>query len=698
MDEAVTEASIAVVGPEEDAAAVAAILERQGYVCHRPGTAKLLDEVRRGAISILVLSAEALGELDVQAFQASVERQPTWSDLPILLLVHRHEAARFAGVLDELGQVRLVERPIEPFILARAVAAALRSRQRQSGARAALAQLEEARAKYRAISETLEHRVSERTKQLESAYDRLVSEAEERWMAEERLRESEELYRYTVELSQQLVWTADAGGTIQTVSRQFEAVTGFGEEVTAHEGWLRSVHPDDLGRVLEHWQSAVAEGRRAGADFRMRQADGSYRMVRARAAPRRDEAGKIIRWYGTIEDIEEQTRADSARRAADERYRLAVYATNDAIWDLDVLTNRIEWTASATGFFGHDAGAATSLGWWEAQLHPEDRERVTSGLAAAIEGGRTHWADLYRFRRADGDYADVYDQGHIVRDEQGRARRAVGAMADVTDRQRAEAELRRMQSELIHVSRLSAMGAMASTLAHEINQPLTAIGSYVSGSRRLLKQLQAPAVSEIADALQAAEAATQRAGQIVRRLRELVARGNVAIQAEDLPKLIADACTIALVDAHLLGISHHIKAAEAARWVYADRIQIQQVLINLLRNAVQAMTDQPRRTITIRTAAKPGGKVEVSVADTGTGFANKAEDVLFSPFRSTKPDGMGIGLSISRTIIEAHGGKIWAERRRGGGAVFRFTLPAADESALDDDGLALAQPAGGQPL
>jgi two-component system sensor kinase FixL len=223
------------------------------------------------------------------------------------------------------------------------------------------------------------------------------------------------------------------------------------------------------------------------------------------------------------------------------------------------------------------------------------------------------------------------------------------------------------------------MGAMASTLAHEINQPLTAITNYLRGSRRMLDTVEGDRLPEIREALEAAEAGALRAGQIVRRLRELVARGNVSMKTEDLPRLIDEACVLGFVDAHLRRISHRVAADPAARWVYADRIQIQQVLINLIRNAVHAMREQPTRHIRITTALSSSDMVEVSVEDSGVGLSPEIRDALFSPFRSTKAEGMGIGLSISRTIVEAHGGRIWAEDRNGGGAIFRFTLPLAEE-------------------
>jgi two-component system sensor kinase FixL len=436
--------------------------------------------------------------------------------------------------------------------------------------------------------------------------------------------------------------------------------------------------------MFEAWQASVASGRPFAYDFRLAMRDGSYRMFRARAAARRDGDGRIVRWYGTSEDIEEQQRTEQARREAEERYRLALRATNDVIWDLNVVTDQIHWSESAVAFFGDmGGGSATSLTWWEERVHPDDRSRVAASLKRAIRGRQTHWAENYRFLNAGGGYADIYDRGFIIRDDAGKALRAVGAMSDISDRVHAEAQVQRMQAELIHVSRVSAMGTMASTLAHELNQPLTAVSSYVGGSRRLLQDIDDPVVARVREALESAEAGALRAGRIVRGLRELVARGNVNVKPEELSRLVHDACVLAFVDQHLLGISHRIELDPSAHWVDADGIQIQQVLINLIRNSVQAMAEQPVREIVISAKAVSGRMVEIGIADTGAGLTAEVREALFSPFRSTKAEGMGIGLSISRTIVEAHGGKIWAEDRDGGGAVFRFTIPKATAPAVD---------------
>jgi two-component system sensor kinase FixL len=670
----------AIFAPAHEAAAIRAALTEAGHRAVRVSPAELAEQLAAGEIALLAASAATLRELGGDALDALP---------PALLLIDRGED--LGWLPGASARAWLLERPLEPSLVAAAAASAVEFQRREQ---ALMRELRAAQEAYQALGATLEERAAERSRQLESAYDRLVREAEERWAAEERLRESEELYRYTVELSQQMAWTADPDGTILTVSGRFGELTGLASDTSPHEGWLRSMHRDDADRVLAHWRAAIADGRPTSVDFRMRLADGSFRTFRARAAPRFDEAGKVMRWYGTTEDIEAQTQADAERRLAEERYRLAAHATNDAVWDLDLVSGRIEWTASPTGFFGYrDTSELNSMSWWKDSIHPEERESVAAGFTAVVDGSGTHWSDSYRFRRADGGYAHVYDQGYVVRDSRGNGLRAVGAMADVTDRQRAEAELRRMQSELIHVSRLSAMGAMASTLAHEINQPLTAVSNYVSGCRRLLDGVSGQSVAAIAEALEAGEAAAQRAGNIVRRLRELVARGNVSVRAEDLTRLIRDACEIALVDARLQGISWRVRAGQGVHWVYADRVQIQQVLINLIRNAVQALADQPTRMLIIGARARPDeNKVEISVADTGPGFADGVEEALFAPFRSTKAEGMGIGLSISRTIVEAHGGKIWAERRKRGGTIFRFTLPAAEEQAAGQDPLALLLP------
>jgi two-component system, LuxR family, sensor kinase FixL len=221
-------------------------------------------------------------------------------------------------------------------------------------------------------------------------------------------------------------------------------------------------------------------------------------------------------------------------------------------------------------------------------------------------------------------------------------------------------------------------------LAHEINQPLTAINNYLKGSQRLLDRIRDEAAAPVLrDALGKAAEQAVRAGHIIRRLREFVARGESDRRIESLPKLIEDASTLALVGARENGISVSFRLDPKADLVLADRIQIQQVLVNLIRNAIETMIDTAgERQLEIATVANSDDVAEISVADTGAGLAPEVAAHLFQPFITTKRKGMGLGLSICRTIVEAHGGKIWVENRPGGGTVFRFTLRGPGEDAV----------------
>ncbi len=320
-----------------------------------------------------------------------------------------------------------------------------------------------------------------------------------------------------------------------------------------------------------------------------------------------------------------------------------------------------------------------------ALLMPEpDRSRHDAYLGRYLATGEKRVIGKGRVligQRCDGSTFPMQLAVGEMQTEGGRF--FTGFVRDLTERQRTEARLQELQSELVHISRLTALGEMASTLAHELNQPLSAIANYLRGSVRLLGAEEIPR-ERLTEALEKASEQTLRAGEIIRRLRDFVSRGETERRLESLPKLIEEAGALALVGAKEHGVRVEFDLDPAVNLVLADRVQIQQVVLNLIRNAIDAMEHTPRRELRVAVRPVEDDLVQITVADTGAGISPVIADQLFQPFITTKRHGMGVGLSISRTIIEAHGGRIWAEPTPGGGASFHFTLRSVGDEELDD--------------
>jgi two-component system, LuxR family, sensor kinase FixL len=264
----------------------------------------------------------------------------------------------------------------------------------------------------------------------------------------------------------------------------------------------------------------------------------------------------------------------------------------------------------------------------------------------------------------------------------GNQRFFTGFVRDLTEGQETEARLQELQSELVHMSRLTSMGEMASTLAHELNQPLSAITNYLKGSHKLLEQASDQRSAMVRDAMGKAADQALRAGEIIRRLRDFVARGESERRVESAKKLIEEASALALVGAKDLGIRVRFAFDPDVDLVLADKVQIQQVLLNLIRNAIEAMEGAPNRELVVATRRAEGNMLAISVADTGHGIAPEIRDQLFQPFVTTKRHGMGVGLSISRTIVESHGGQIEVAPNPAGGTVFSLTLRAVTKEEV----------------
>lgn len=347
----------------------------------------------------------------------------------------------------------------------------------------------------------------------------------------------------------------------------------------------------------------------------------------------------------------------------------------DAMVVIDASGSIISFSAAAEKVFGYRQ--AEAIGRNVSMLMPTpDREQHDSYIQRYVDSGIPRMIGVGRVvsgLRADGTLFPMkLSLGEAKVDED---RIFTGFVQDLTQTRKFETDLEQLRSELIHVSRLSAMGTMAATLAHELNQPLTAISNYGEAAADLLENSEDLDRETLKEAVCEMAQQALRAGDIVRRLRDFVARGEVNKTMEDLPKLINEASALALVGSRQKGVECHFSFGDGATPVLADRIQIEQVLVNLMRNAVEAMAECSIRQLSIETRLLNPETVQVSVKDSGPGIAPEMDDHLFEAFSSTKQSGMGLGLSICRTIIEAHGGSISARPVPGGGTEFAFTLP-----------------------
>nr|WP_322964416.1 PAS domain S-box protein [Sphingomonas sp. SGZ-02] len=411
--------------------------------------------------------------------------------------------------------------------------------------------------------------------------------------------------------------------------------------------------------------------------------DGSEFLADVSIVPLRDDAGALTGFGLGIADVTSGRAHEQALRQSELHVRSILATVPDAMIVIDDGGLILSFSAAAERLFGYTE--AEIVGCNVSLLMPTPYREQHDGYIARYEAtGERRIIGIGRVvtgLRRDGTQfpmelavGEARDEGHRI---------FTGFIRDLTAQQLAEMRMKELQAELIHVSRVSAMGTMASTLAHELNQPLTAIANYLEAGRDLIDSDAADARPFLREAMDEAAREALRAGQIVRRLRDFVARGETEKAVHDLPAMIAEAARLGLLGATERGIRLFTDFDPRAALVLADRVQVQQVLVNLLRNAAEAVTGGERRDIRV-TTRRDGGMIDIAVADTGPGIAPAIAPRLFEAFASGKEEGMGLGLSISRTIVEAHGGRIWAVPGEGGGTVFHFTLWSGAAEDGDD--------------
>jgi PAS domain S-box-containing protein len=492
------------------------------------------------------------------------------------------------------------------------------------------------------------------------------------------VRASEQRYRLLIERMNEGLVMQDRDGVITYVSDRFCEIIGRAREDVVGRSGREIAVPDERSQWEEHYRR-----RQQGSSdsFELSLLKGNGEAMRAYVSPRPlfDERGRYTGSFALITDVTARRRAEEALRESERKYRLLVENQTELVLTLG-RDGRVSFVSpSYRQLFGADAADAVGRPL-ALEVHEDDRQ-VTARAWAAV------WQPPYE---ASFENRVLTPHGwcwlawsvRAIRDAQaGGAPDALVAVArDVTDRHRAEEQARQHLQSLAHVSRVSSMGEMASAIAHEINQPLTAIANYAYACIRLLRGGRATG-EEALEIMQRVAGEAERAGEVVRKMRSFVRGEEGQVSAVDANFLVAEVLHLATPEARQSGVELVPALAPGLPETLADSIQIQQVLLNLVRNAVEAIVagDSPERSVRIETALREPGYVEIRVCDTGPGLAPEALEKVFEPFYTTKADGIGIGLALSRSIADAHGGRLWATANPARGATFHLTLPVATE-------------------
>jgi PAS domain S-box-containing protein len=491
------------------------------------------------------------------------------------------------------------------------------------------------------------------------------------------LQRSEDRLRLVIDTIPAHAWSARPDGSVDFINQRLLEFFGRSMEDILGWGWGSLVHPDDLARVVGEWQAAVATGEPMESEARLRRMDGEYRWLLIRNVPLRDTPGNIVSWYGTAIDIEERHRAEDALRQSEAYLAQAQRLSHTGSWAWNVGTKRIFWSVETFHIFGFDPNTTTPTPEsFLDRVHPDDRASIGLVEVELYSGSDADYN--YRVVLPDSSMKYICSVAHPIRNDSGQVIEFVGTVMDVTERKHAEEErerLRQVQADLAHLSRVTTMGELTASLAHEIRQPISAA---VTNAKTCLRWLgrDEPDVAEACEAASRLVKDVTRAADIIGRISSLFKKGALQRELVDVNELIREMIVLLRSEVNRYSISIRIELAEDLPKVMADRVQLQQVFMNLMLNGVDAMketTDGGELTIKSETS---DGQLLISVSDTGVGFPAEQAEQIFRAFFTTKDNGTGMGLPISRSIIESHGGRLWATGSSGRGATFQFTLPA----------------------
>jgi PAS domain S-box-containing protein len=504
----------------------------------------------------------------------------------------------------------------------------------------------------------------------------LMLDITERKRIEQAILESEERFRTMADSAPVMIWMSGQDKLCTFFNKGWLDFTGRTMEQELGNGWAEGVHREDFDRCLDVYGNAFDARQEFTMEYRLRRHDGEYRWVLDHGVPRLGPEKAFLGYIGTAMDVTERKCAAEALENERQFLRQVIDISPNFIFAKDregrfTLANRAVADAYGTT-------VAELIGKTDADFNPNADEveffhkmdlQVINSLAERFIP-EEHVTD------AEGQVRWLQTVKRPIIDESGSANQVLGTSTDITQRKATEEELRRQREELAHLTRVWNMGELATSLAHELNQPLTAILSNAQAAQRFLSNKEAN-IGEVREILRDIVEDNNRASEVIRRMRALVKKEKPEFTSLDVPSIIEEVRRLVHTDAVIRHVRISVDVSHELPHVRGDKIQLQQVLLNLLLNAFDAMKTSPaeERKVLLRAASDGDGMIKISVCDQGTGLPHDKLDKLFEPFFTTKRDGLGMGLSICRSIIEAHGGRLWAENNIGGGATFYFSVP-----------------------
>jgi PAS domain S-box-containing protein len=488
--------------------------------------------------------------------------------------------------------------------------------------------------------------------------------------AEEKIRLSERELRTIVEIMPAYMGTSLPDGTVDFLSQSWLDYSGQTREEAMGWGWAGVLHPDDADRALATWQAGLVSGEAVEQELRCRRADGVYHWFLNRSLPLRDDEGRIIKWYGILFDV----------NALKETERALQMREHELLGIIDTIPSML-WSTSPTGepthlsqrlleYYGAPFEEAVNR-WWERFLHPDDREETAKAVARAFSSGELY-SVIHRLRRADGEYRWHHSMGEPLRDPHGKIIQWYGLAIDIDERKRAEDHLRDTRIKLAKASRLATVAELSGSIAHELNQPLMSILANAQAAKRWLNAAL-PNLTEVNSSIERIIRDARAADETMQHIRALFKQESFEKKDVNIPEMIREAVRIVQEDPKKRDVPIECHFEESLPPVPVDQIQIQQVFINLIVNAIEALEGKQMAPLVVLRAATDSNGMLIRVIDNGPGVADP--DRIFDAFMTTKEKGMGIGLAVSRSTVEAHGGRLWAENNKTGGATFNVTLP-----------------------